>query len=172
MVSSPLDLTTHFAQGPNLGCFVSRVASHPERLKYIYFNTVLMLRALSRVGPYLSSYDLRAIDDAEDTYKTRALLQDVIGIANSAGAFDETVLFRGDDAKVSCCAAFYFTRRRKLTTRTPQVLKGEFKEHFRNVSRIMDCVGCDKCRLWGKIQVTGVAAALKILFEMDEKALE
>lgn len=44
--------------------------------------------------------------------------------------------------------------------------------HFRNVTRIMDCVGCDKCRLWGKVQTTGVATALKILFELDEKALE
>lgn len=35
----------------------------------------------------------------------------------------------------------------------------------------MDCVGCDKCRLWGKIQTTGVATALKVLFELDEKAL-
>ena len=54
----------------------------------------------------------------------------------------------------------------------PQIVKEEFKEHFRNVSRIMDCVGCDKCRLWGKIQTSGVATALKILFEIDEKALE
>jgi phosphoribosylaminoimidazole-succinocarboxamide synthase len=53
-----------------------------------------------------------------------------------------------------------------------QVLKEEFKTHFRNVTRIMDCVGCDKCRLWGKIQTTGLATALKILFELDEKALK
>ena len=53
-----------------------------------------------------------------------------------------------------------------------QIVKEEFKEHFRNVSRIMDCVGCDKCRLWGKIQTSGVATALKILFEIDEKALK
>ena len=53
-----------------------------------------------------------------------------------------------------------------------QVLKEEFKAHFRNVTRIMDCVGCDKCRLWGKVQTTGIATALKILFELDEKALE
>lgn len=51
-------------------------------------------------------------------------------------------------------------------------MKEEFKAHFRNVTRIMDCVGCDKCRLWGKVQTTGVATALKILFELDEKALE
>jgi hypothetical protein len=53
-----------------------------------------------------------------------------------------------------------------------QVLKEQFKTHFRNVSQIMDCIGCDKCRLWGKVQITGLATALKILFEMDEKALE
>lgn len=32
--------------------------------------------------------------------------------------------------------------------------KYEFKEKFRNISRIMDCVGCDKCKLWGKLQVS------------------
>ncbi|RXN01625.1 ERO1-like protein beta [Acipenser ruthenus] len=28
----------------------------------------------------------------------------------------------------------------------------EFRLHFKNISRIMDCVGCSKCRLWGKLQ--------------------
>lgn len=28
----------------------------------------------------------------------------------------------------------------------------------------MDCVGCDKCRLWGKLQTQGLGTALKILF--------
>jgi hypothetical protein len=32
----------------------------------------------------------------------------------------------------------------------------------------MDCVGCDKCRLWGKLQTAGYGAALKVLFEFDE----
>jgi len=36
----------------------------------------------------------------------------------------------------------------------------------------MDCVGCDKCRLWGKVQTTGLATALKVVFELDEKALD
>jgi ERO1-like protein beta len=46
-------------------------------------------------------------------------------------------------------------------------LKAEFRERFRNVSRIMDCVGCDKCRLWGKLQTSGYGTALKVLFEYD-----
>lgn len=47
---------------------------------------------------------------------------------------------------------------------TAAQLKSDFKEKFRNISRIMDCVGCDKCRLWGKLQVQGLGTALKILF--------
>jgi len=34
-------------------------------------------------------------------------------------------------------------------------------------SAIMDCVGCEKCRLWGKLQVLGLGTALKILFSVD-----
>jgi len=32
----------------------------------------------------------------------------------------------------------------------------------------MDCVDCEKCRLWGKLQITGLGTALKILFNHDE----
>ena len=35
---------------------------------------------------------------------------------------------------------------------------------FRNITKIMDCVGCDKCRLWGKVQTMALGTALKILF--------
>ncbi|KAL3508899.1 hypothetical protein ACH5RR_028300 [Cinchona calisaya] len=32
---------------------------------------------------------------------------------------------------------------------------------------LMDCVGCEKCCLWGKLQVLGLGTALKILFSVD-----
>lgn len=35
-------------------------------------------------------------------------------------------------------------------------------------SSLMDCVGCEKCRLWGKLQVFGLGAALNILFSVDD----
>ncbi|KIJ67955.1 hypothetical protein HYDPIDRAFT_82991 [Hydnomerulius pinastri MD-312] len=149
---------------PNLECFVTRVASHPERLQYIYFNTVLLLRAVARISPYLSEYDYCSMSqnnlvphdhahqsDFADEVKTLTRLENVMNIAKRVGKFDERVLFRGENANI---------------------LKQEFKEHFRNVTRIMDCVGCDKCRLWGKVQTTGLATALKVLFEMDEMALD
>merc|ERR1711939_404749 len=44
----------------------------------------------------------------------------------------------------------------------------EFQDRFRNISRIMDCVGCEKCRLWGKLQILGIGTALKILMSDDQ----
>lgn len=37
--------------------------------------------------------------------------------------------------------------------KTSKGLKREFRERFRNITRIIDCVTCEKCRLWGKLQV-------------------
>ncbi|KAG6920288.1 hypothetical protein DXG01_005057 [Tephrocybe rancida] len=150
VISDYLNQTTG-QWAPNLECFVERVASHPERLQYMYFNTVLLLRAVSRLGPYLSAYDYCSTGTHEDDEATLDKIHKVVGIAQNVGKFDETLLFRGQNANV---------------------LKEEFKTHFRNVTRIMDCVGCDKCRLWGKVQTTGLATALKIIFELDEKALD
>ncbi len=50
----------------------------------------------------------------------------------------------------------------------------EFRSRFRNISRLMDCVGCDRCRLWGKLQILGYGTALKVLFDSpsDTSAIE
>jgi len=95
-------------QTPNLQCFVTRIALHPERLQYIYFNTVLLLRAVSRIGPYLSSYDYCSSGTQQDDAETQAKLNKVINIAKTIGKFDETILFRGDDAKV--CLVVFLSR--------------------------------------------------------------
>ena len=43
-------------------------------------------------------------------------------------------------------------------------LKAQLQAGFRNITRVMDCVGCEKCKLWGKLQTLGIATALKVLF--------
>ncbi|XP_075471497.1 ERO1-like protein alpha [Ascaphus truei] len=48
--------------------------------------------------------------------------------------------------------------------------KEDFRQRFRNISRIMECVGCFKCRLWGKLQTQGLGTALKILFSETQIA--
>ena len=44
-----------------------------------------------------------------------------------------------------------------------KTLREEFRTKFRNISRIMDCVTCERCRTWGKLQILGLGTAVKIL---------
>jgi hypothetical protein len=46
---------------------------------------------------------------------------------------------------------------------TDDILR-EMQQKFYNISRLMDCVSCDRCRLNGKVQMRGMANVLKALF--------
>lgn len=67
---------------------------------------MLLLRAVARIGPYLTAYDYCGTGTHEDDEVTLALLTKVVDIARAVGKFDETVLFRGDDANVSALQGY------------------------------------------------------------------
>lgn len=134
--------------GPNLECYKERLHSHPERISNLYFNYALVLRAVAKLKNHIQDYTFCSGDPTEDA-RTKAMVQSLAS-ALPAGPelFDESILFQDTTGPGAGLA-----------------LKEDFKARFRNVSRIMDCVGCDKCRLWGKLQTAGYGTALKVLFE-------
>nr|XP_005986581.1 PREDICTED: ERO1-like protein alpha [Latimeria chalumnae] len=145
--------------GPNITEFQRRFdvlltkGEGPRRLKNLYFIYLIELRALSKVLPYFdrSGFKLYTGSETQDA-ENKKLLLEVLNLTKSFPLhFDENSLFAGN---------------RKEAAK----LKEEFRLHFRNISRIMDCVGCFKCRLWGKLQTQGLGTALKILF--SEKQIE
>ncbi|EMG49616.1 ERO1 Endoplasmic reticulum oxidoreductin-1 [Candida maltosa Xu316] len=145
---------------PNLKIFMERVGMHNDRLSNIYFNYAMVSQALVKLNEILplkefiqSGYDditpaqkehLLANNDVESVeVYDKLLLEDIIPSLEANVLFNTSNLF--DDPS----------------------LRDEFRSRFRNVSAIMDCVGCDRCRMWGKIQTIGYGTALKILFEDD-----
>lgn len=135
--------------GPNIQEFVKRFSPEstngegPNWLRNLYFLYLLELRALSKASSYLEKEEFYTGDwevDWDTQHAVKDFLQVVKELPNS---FNETNMFSNEETKK---------------------LKGEFKQHFRNISSIMDCVGCDKCKLWGKLQTQGLGTALKILF--------
>ena len=135
--------------GPNLQCYEQRLHPHPEWISNLYFNYAVVLRAVAKLRGFLQSYTFCSGDPSQD----QATKQKVVGLAERIASgpliFDESVMFQ--DAVASG-------------------LKDDFRHRFRNVSRLMDCVGCDKCRLWGKLQTAGYGTALKVLFDFDDQA--
>lgn len=53
-----------------------------------------------------------------------------------------------------------------------QLLREEFRNRFRNITRIMDCVTCEKCKVWGKLQILGLGTAIKILLTPENELRE
>lgn len=141
--------------GPNLEEFLRRFddtltdkeGSH--RLSNLYFTYSVLLRAIHKASPRFRSEKFFTGDSMEDQL-IRSEVQKFLDIVDAhPHKFDESKLFCGEPAEA-------------------KRLKEEFRLHFRNISRIMDCVGCEKCRLWGKLQTQGIGAALKILFSEIE----
>lgn len=137
--------------GPNLECYEQRLHAHPERISNLYFNYALVLRAVAKLRGYLEDYTFCSGDPSQDHITKEKVLELADQIASGPVIFDESLMFKDPSASG---------------------LKDDFRHRFRNVSRLMDCVGCDKCRLWGKLQTVGYGTALKVLFEFDEAAAQ
>ena len=118
--------------------------NHPDRIENMYFTFLVVVRSVSKLKPYLKKYSF--CDGTDDWEMTRDLVRNVIKTLSSCPTtFDETELFHGADFKL------------------------EFRDRFRNITEIMDCVSCQKCRLWGKVQTMGLGTALKVLFSYGEE---
>ncbi|XP_071788385.1 ERO1-like protein beta [Asterias amurensis] len=122
----------------------------PIRLKNLYFTYLVVLRALAKAAPLLGQESFYTGETAEDAELKNEITEILEVVKQFPNHFNESTMFQGDKLQA-------------------KILKEEFRNHFLNISRIMDCVGCDKCKLWGKLQIQGLGTALKILFTSPDK---
>lgn len=132
----------------NVNCFYERIGKFPNRIENLYFLWVVATRAVSKLAPIINDHPFCEGLGAEEELVKRHVMQVEEVLKSCPETFDETVLF--NDYQTS--------------ETSPSNLKLQFRDSFRNISRIMDCVGCEKCKLWGKLQTSGLGTALKILF--------
>lgn len=127
--------------GPNLDLFMFRVGNWTERIENVYFNYAIVAKAIQKISPFLQELEFCSQYDNETLDSLESLSSSI-----DSNIFYEHLIF--DD---------------ELTSE----VKDQFRVKFKNVTKLMDCVHCDRCRLWGKVQSTGYATSLKILLEMD-----
>ncbi|XP_042946028.1 endoplasmic reticulum oxidoreductin-2-like isoform X2 [Carya illinoinensis] len=135
--------------GQNLSLMYDRVLRYPDRVRNLYFTFLFVLRAVTKAADYLEYAEYDTGNLTEDL-RTMSLMRQLLFNPKLKAAcpipYDEAKLWRGQ--------------------RGPE-LKQKIQQQFRNIRALMDCVGCEKCRLWGKLQVLGLGTALKILFSVD-----
>lgn len=128
--------------GPNLKIFMERVGQFNDRISNLYFNYGLVSQALLKLVQeyplveYLQISD-ELIENHDDYHR---MFADITQLLGQEPIFNSDLIIDPE-------------------------LKDEFRAKFRNISSIMDCVGCDRCRVWGKLQTIGYGTALKVLFE-------
>ena len=122
----------------------------PSRVENLYFAYLFVLRAVMKAGPILEAADFDTGMPEEDA-RTSALVRRLVNGTLVRQAcpipFDEGRLWKGEDS-----------------TQLRQALRASFQ----NITRIMDCVGCEKCKMWAKLQLLGIATSLKILFSAED----
>eukprot|EP00946_MAST-07B_sp_MAST-7B-sp1_P002696 g2696.t1 len=131
--------------GLDLDEFERRLAEHPDRINNLHFVYLLELRAAIILGKHLlaTGHELATGHPDEDRHTAGVLHNMFSDTSDWPVNFEEENAFQ-DDAN-------------------HQLLQ-LFKTKMYNISRIMDCVGCQRCRLWGKLQIMGLGTALRILY--------
>merc|ERR1712173_546809 len=104
--------------------------------------------AVAKVAGIMRDMDIKT---SEEDQTTKTLLSEILlEIEEFPSHFEEDKLFAEDNLE------------------NEELLK-MFRENFMKISELMDCVGCQRCKVWGKLQVTGIGTALKILFSPREE---
>jgi hypothetical protein len=136
---------------PNPERFAAQYNGKQRFIQNMHFAFVVLLRAARKATPLLYDYSAVALkDDPRAIGLLKRLLDAQIMRSCSPvfDAFDESLLFQDE---------FH-----NLTT-----LKKQFKGVFKNISSVLDCVTCAKCKLHAKVTLLGLGSALKILLMPD-----
>ena len=121
-------------------------------LDNLYFNYVLFLRSFNKISkPILINYNFNTGNTSDDSF-TNGLInylsesQIIKDKCNQYNTFNEYNLFTNNNIN----------------------LMNDFRNAFKSISKIIDCVECSKCKLHGKLTTLGIGTALKILFTKDK----
>lgn len=185
-------LTPHFA--PSVKEYIERVGGHEERLSNLYFTFTFVARAVAKAKGILSQLNLTtgiAGEDEATRELLHTLLEATSSPDGLGSGFDETRLFNGGGtgkppappptpllSPLSTSSSSSSTPSCPATGGHPghdlavlearhassSSLLSTYRSKYQNISRVLDCVGCDRCRLWGKLQFLGLGTAMKVLF--------
>ena len=117
--------------------FLEKVGDHKDRVKNLHFIYAAVIKAVTLMEPVLLNTDYQTGLDRAADKGTNILIRDLLRKVNSGQcdeAFKEKAFFQGVEGEAAQLE-----------------LLGDIQHAFYNISRIMDCIACDKCRLNGKV---------------------
>jgi ERO1-like protein alpha len=133
----------------NLTMMQNRLLDYPDRIENLFFLYSLMVKAFNKAEYLIRNFDLNTGNTIEDNI-SRTLLDDLFDSEKLKHLYEIASVYDEELDKF-----LNFNNLDTLMTR------------FRNVSSIIECVSCQKCKLHGKLQLYGISAMLKILLDKN-----
>jgi len=183
----------------NQGLWNQVFGRFPERLENLYFTLAFLLRALQRLEPELRRHPFGGnalagsktkeyMDQLLDAALKLNCQEGILGVQSPAPAFAENptaaALTMSTESSESKGSEVEEQEDPNIRPRSPDFAalslftgpdgkrqKIELRNMFRNVSMIMNCVSCEKCRVWGKLNTLGLGTALKVMSAVSPEEL-
>lgn len=136
----------------NYTMYYDKVGNHADRMSNLLFAVNIMWFAFNRFADRIMSFEIDTGELLEDV-QTKSYL----------GALTDTLQPIKD---------YFFEGKNvfgRILDETEQ--KRQFNKYFTDITKLMDCVECKKCKVYGKMQILGIGTALRILLNEDTKEL-
>ncbi len=134
----------------NYAMLNERVLDFKDRVNNLFFLHTILVNTFYKAKANFEKYDIYTGNKTED-FKTQKALKE---------------LLVNKDIENFYRSSFYTSENLKKFLKSDKL--DQIKMRFRNISSIIDCVSCQKCKLYGKLQIYGMATMLKILFSREE----
>jgi len=129
-----------------------RVLFHQDRVENLFVAYSLLLKAVLKAGEAIGTAvppEDPLLEDSVVLWK-ESLLPKLLELPQTAPeTFDESSLMELIN---------------ETNDSTYKSKRFDLQQRFEHLQSIMQCVGCDRCKLWGTLQTLGVGTALKVLF--------
>lgn len=100
-------------------------------------------------------------------------------LASVLDGFNETAMFKVSPLELlsdpTCPVVLHgladlheLQRRYQAAATKKAAMLDVYRAKYLHITRVLDCIGCEKCKLWGKTQFLGIGTALKVLFAENE----
>ena len=132
----------------NVTMLTERLLYQKERIDNFLFLYSLVIKAVNKAREFLLEYNYESGNKVEDE-NTKNLISTIFRDNSDNLKYLEDA-FVGTEQELK-----HFLESQKIS---------ELIIRFRNISSIIDCVTCSKCRMHAKLEVFGMGTMLKILF--------
>jgi len=134
----------------NHSMMTDRLLNYKDRVNNLFFLHAVLINSFYQAKATFAKFDIYTGNKSEDA-QTQKSLKELLDLDHIADQYSKGFSNSENIKK--------FLRSHKID---------EIKMRFRNISSIIDCVSCQKCKLHGKLQIYGLATMLKIMFSNEE----